>query len=131
MVAAGRRGARRVTATPAMHRIPPGRASSGGVSPSASQPKITDSAPSATEALAVARELRPQAVLVDVGLPDRDGIELAQELAGLPWRPRIVLISSDSDTALRVPDGSTGERFAFVPKAQLPNAPLLDLLMGK
>jgi hypothetical protein len=42
MVAAGRRGARRVTATPAIHRIPPGRASSGGVSSSASQPRITE-----------------------------------------------------------------------------------------
>jgi DNA-binding NarL/FixJ family response regulator len=92
---------------------------------------VVGSAASAAEALAVARDLRPQAVLVDVGLPDRDGIELAHELATLPWQPRIVLISSDSDTALRLPDGSTGKRFAFVPKAQLPSVPLLDLLMGK
>ena len=34
--------------------------------------------------LAATTELRPDAVLVDVGLPDGDGIALARELAALP-----------------------------------------------
>ena len=37
--------------------------------------------------MAAASELRPDAALVDVGLPDGDGIALARELAALPWRP--------------------------------------------
>src|SRR4051812_7289785 len=50
-------------------------------------------------ATAAALDLRPDAVLVDVGLPDGDGIALARELADLPWRPRIVLTSTDADAA--------------------------------
>jgi CheY-like chemotaxis protein len=44
-------------------------------------------------ARAVALQLKPSAVLVDVELPDRDGLDLARELAGLPWRPSVVLTS--------------------------------------
>jgi CheY-like chemotaxis protein len=51
----------------------------------------------AAEALKVAEDSRPDAVLVDVGLPDRDGTDLAYELSDLPWRPRVVLTSSDSE----------------------------------
>ena len=47
-------------------------------------------------AAAAAAELRPDAALVDVGLPDGDGIELAQQLVALPWQPRVVLTSSRS-----------------------------------
>ena len=72
--------------------------------------------------------LRPDAVLVDVGLPDGDGIVLAGELATLPWRPRVVLTSNNADAA-----GASEVRRscvqAFVPKAQLPNASL-DRLFG-
>jgi DNA-binding NarL/FixJ family response regulator len=78
----------------------------------------------ATEA---ARALRPDAALVDVGLPDGDGITLAGELAALPWPLRVVLTSTDADAAS--PDDvrrSGAER--FVPKADLPNVPLLRLL---
>ena len=44
-----------------------------------------------------ARRLRPQSALVDVGLPDGDGVTLAGALAALPWRPRIVLTSTDPE----------------------------------
>jgi DNA-binding NarL/FixJ family response regulator len=46
------------------------------------------------EALAMARELRPQVVVLDVLLPDMDGFVVATQLAELPAPPRIVLISS-------------------------------------
>jgi DNA-binding NarL/FixJ family response regulator len=80
-------------------------------------------------ATAAALELRPDAALVDVGLPDGDGIALAGTLSALPWRPRVVLTSTDADAAspddvLRSGAGS------FVPKADLPTAPLLQLLAG-
>jgi CheY-like chemotaxis protein len=54
-------------------------------------------AASASDALAAVRESRPDAVLVDIGLPDRNGIDLGYELARLSWRPRVVLTSSDID----------------------------------
>jgi DNA-binding NarL/FixJ family response regulator len=76
-----------------------------------------------------AAELRPGAMLVDVMLPDGDGATLAQELAALPWGPRVLLTSSsvdaaDSDRIVR--NGIVG----FVPKADLPNAELNRLLGG-
>src|SRR4029079_8947275 len=52
-------------------------------------------------ALEVVRALRPDAVLVDVGLPDGDGLELAQRLAAMPWSPRVVITSSDADVITR------------------------------
>jgi two-component system nitrate/nitrite response regulator NarL len=46
------------------------------------------------EALALARKLRPEVVVLDVLLPDMDGFVVATQLAALPAPPRVVLISS-------------------------------------
>jgi len=88
---------------------------------------IAGEAATAAAAVRAAGALRPDAVLVDVGLPDRDGVELARELAALPWRPRVVLTSTDPEAATPQDVRSSGAR-AFVPKAQLPNAALEELL---
>ena len=53
-------------------------------------------------ALETAERLRPVAALVDVGLPDGDGVELAARLAAMPWTPRVLVTSSDLGAALRV-----------------------------
>lgn len=45
-------------------------------------------------ALAQARELRPDLVVLDVLLPDVDGFTVAARLAALPTPPVVVLISS-------------------------------------
>jgi CheY-like chemotaxis protein len=79
------------------------------------------------EAVARTTELRPEAVLVDVGLPDGDGFSLAQLLSSLPLRPRVVLISADSDGA----DDAAARRVGavgFVGKADLVGASLRGLL---
>ena len=76
-------------------------------------------------AIEAAQRLKPAAMLVDIGLPDGSGIELAQALEALPWRPRVLLTSSDYSTAA-ADDGAA--RFQFVPKEELPNAPLRWLL---
>ena len=80
-------------------------------------------------ALAAAGSLRPDAVLVDVGLPDGDGITLASQLAALPWRPRVVLTSSDASAATEADVRRSGAE-AFVPKDQLTNVALDELLGG-
>jgi DNA-binding NarL/FixJ family response regulator len=77
--------------------------------------------------IAAAHELRPDAALVDVGLPDGDGISLARVLSALPWRPLIVLTSTDPDAADEDDVRRSGAR-AFVAKDQLPNVQLRRLL---
>ncbi len=62
------------------------------------------------------------AVLIDVELPDGDGVTLARELAALPWHPRIVLTSIDGDITTTEEARNAGAS-AFVNKADLPNAP--------
>jgi DNA-binding NarL/FixJ family response regulator len=81
------------------------------------------------DGVAAADDLRPDAALIDVGLPDGDGLELARRIAALPWRPRVVLTSSDADAttaeaARRL--GATG----FLPKTELGNSSLRVLLTG-
>ena len=78
-------------------------------------------------ARAAAHALRPDAVLVDIGLPDGDGIALARELTALPWCPRVVLISSDPEAA-SADDVRASGAGAFVAKDDLPDAPLERLL---
>ena len=91
---------------------------------------VVGEADSVAAALKAVPRLEPSALLVDVKLPDGDGVTLARELAALPWHPRVVLTSNDggivtTDEARRA--GAT----AFVNKADLPDAPLLQLLGGE
>lgn len=88
---------------------------------------VVGEAENVTKAMAAAHALRPDAVLVDVGLPDGDGVTLARELTALPWRPRVVLTSTDPDAASLDDVRSSGAR-AFVAKDDLPNARLRQLL---
>jgi CheY-like chemotaxis protein len=90
---------------------------------------VVGEADSVATAVAAAHALRPEAMLVDVGLPDGDGVALARELTGLPWRPRVVLTSTDPQAASEHAVRAAGAG-AFVPKDQLPNAPLRQLLSG-
>ena len=88
---------------------------------------VSGEAGTAAAAIAAAGALRPDGVLVDVGLPDLDGIALARELTALPWRPRVLLTSSDAEAATASDVQRSGAE-AFVPKDQLPNAALHELL---
>jgi DNA-binding NarL/FixJ family response regulator len=89
--------------------------------------EVAGQADSAAAAMSAARALEPDAALVDVGLPDRDGISLASELAALPWGPRVLLTSVDADAASRDDVRRSGAA-GFVHKAQLPNVSLRCLL---
>lgn len=55
---------------------------------------------SAIEALRLGGEIRPHVVLLDIRLPDLDGIETARRLRALPTPPRVVLLSSFVDPFL-------------------------------
>jgi len=82
---------------------------------------------SVSAALSDANRLQPSAFLVDVDLPDGDGVKLAGELAALPWRPRVVLTSIDGESTKDRDARRVGAQ-AFVAKVDLPNAPLAQLL---
>jgi DNA-binding NarL/FixJ family response regulator len=88
---------------------------------------VAGEADTAASALSVADDLRPEAVLVDVGLPDRDGVALARDLVALPWRPRVVLTSTNAEAATASEVRGSGAE-AFVPKDELPTAALETLL---
>jgi len=90
---------------------------------------VVGEAGSIAEGLASAEELTPDAALVDVGLPDGDGFSLARQLTSLPWRPRVVLTSVESDIGSDGAVRRSGAE-AFVHKADLPSAPLAELLGG-
>jgi DNA-binding NarL/FixJ family response regulator len=90
---------------------------------------VVGEAATAAAGSAAARSLKPQIMLVDVGLPDGDGVTLARELAALPWRPRVVLTSVDPDAASPEDVRRSGAK-GFVPKQDLPGAGL-HLLMAR
>jgi DNA-binding NarL/FixJ family response regulator len=89
--------------------------------------RVVGEAATVADGLVTAMSLRPAGLLVDVFLPDGDGIALARALAGAPWHPRMLLTSSDPDAVgpdeLQL-DGISG----FLAKADLPDAPLRRLL---
>ena len=82
---------------------------------------------SGTEA---AQRLRPQAALVDVGLPDGDGVELARVIAGMPWSPCVVLTSSDHDATTSADARAIGAA-GFIAKDDILSAELSALLTGR
>ena len=90
--------------------------------------EVVGTAVDAATAVAAARSSEPDVVLVDVGLPDRDGVDLAQEMAALPWRPRVVLTSSDRDAAERLGSSGADKVLPFIAKEDLAAAPLFRLL---
>src|SRR3954469_20992966 len=89
---------------------------------------VVGEAASASEGLAAAESLRPEVVLVDIGLPDGDGIALARRLSALDWRPRVVLTSVYPEAASAAEVKASGAH-VFASKDQLPGTGL-RLLIG-
>lgn len=91
------------------------------------------SASNAAEALSQAREQKPDVALIDIGLPEVDGCELARRLRvvinetpGL--RTRLVALTGYSDGSMRESAGAAGFD-AYVVKPIMPEA-LEALLRG-
>ena len=70
------------------------------------------------EALEAADRVRPHIVVLDVGLPDLDGIEVARRLTATDQAPVVVLTSS-RDAADYAPFLSTCGARGFIPKGEL------------
>jgi DNA-binding NarL/FixJ family response regulator len=88
---------------------------------------VVGEAEDAAGAVARTNELRPEAVLLDVLLPDRSGIEVAAELAGGSDPPAVVLTSSRSERDLGVALRDTPAR-GFIPKASFTGARFAELV---
>lgn len=88
---------------------------------------VVTTARDAATAIAAAAATKADAVLVDVGLPDRNGIDLAYELAALPWAPRVELTSTNSDAAHAIGVRGRSQPIPFVPKNEVANASLRRL----
>jgi CheY-like chemotaxis protein len=88
---------------------------------------VVAEAASVSEAHSAAMRTRPDGALVDVELPDGDGFELAAQLASLPWRPRVVVTSTNAANGSAAEASRAGAQ-AFVSKTDLPKAPLATWL---
>ena len=61
--------------------------------------RVVGQAHTAAEALELVRSLQPDLVLMDVYLPDGDGIDVVQALVAEPFPPAVMVISAASDVA--------------------------------
>ena len=88
---------------------------------------VVGEAEDASEAVFLAEELGPDIVLLDIALPDGDGIELAGRLHEHDRGPTVVLVSSrdrsDYGSSLDT-CGAAG----FIPKDELSGRALADLI---
>jgi DNA-binding NarL/FixJ family response regulator len=73
------------------------------------------------EALEAVERFRPALVLLDIGLPDLDGIEVASRLTTADRSLAVVLTSSRDECDCRPHLESSGAR-GFIPKAELSGA---------
>ena len=88
---------------------------------------VVGEAADGSSAVAEARRLRPELVLLDVLLPDMSGFSVAEALAGKPGGPQVVLVSSRSESELGPALAASPAR-GFVPKSELTAAAVSALV---
>jgi DNA-binding NarL/FixJ family response regulator len=84
-------------------------------------------------AIEAVRVLRPSLVLLDIGLPDREGFDVARELVDAPapgdhGRPPRVVLTSSRDAAAYGPRIARSGAVGFIPKDELSGAAIQALL---
>jgi DNA-binding NarL/FixJ family response regulator len=79
---------------------------------------VVGEAATGASGLALALDLRPDLVLLDVQLPDLDGFDVAARLTGADGAPAVVLTSSRDSSDFGPLVARSGAR-GFVPKAEL------------
>jgi DNA-binding NarL/FixJ family response regulator len=78
-------------------------------------------------AIHAVRQLRPQVVLLDVMLPDRDGFEVCADLLAAGDPPIVVLTSSRDASSYRRRLHTSAAR-GFIPKSELSGSRLAGLV---
>lgn len=80
------------------------------------QIEIVGLAQSAREGIRLARELSPHLLLIDLSMPEMNGIETTRLVKQLPSPPKVVILTLHNDIAYRVAAENAGAD-AFVSKA--------------
>jgi DNA-binding NarL/FixJ family response regulator len=82
--------------------------------------EVVGEAATGLEGVSEAARLRPHIVLLDIGLPDIDGVEVAQRITAAAEgnAPAVVLVSSRDGAGCEAVFANCGAR-GFIPKAEL------------
>ena len=80
-----------------------------------------------TSGLEAARSLRPDLVLLDIGLPDVEGFEVARELA-VDGPPPLVVLTSSREASAYGPRLASSRVLGFIPKDELSGAAIRALV---
>jgi len=86
--------------------------------------RVVGEAGTAHEALALTRHLRPDLIVLDIRLPDRDGVEICSELRDISPTVRI-LVCSGMTRGSSLVDAAAAGADGFVSK-EAPNAEIVD-----
>jgi DNA-binding NarL/FixJ family response regulator len=79
--------------------------------------------------LEAVRSLRPDLVLLDIGLPDVEGFEVARALAA-DGPPPLVVLTSSREAAAYGPRLATSRVLGFIPKDELSGSAIRALVAG-
>jgi DNA-binding NarL/FixJ family response regulator len=88
---------------------------------------VVGESPDGASGLAAARALRPDVLLLDIGLPDVEGFEVARELA-VDGPPPLVVLTSSRDASAYGPRIASSRVLGFIPKDELSGAAIRALV---
>ena len=91
--------------------------------------RVESEASSVSDALAQLAHRKPDLVLLDVGLPDGDGLELSRLITAPPSTVRVVLVSADCDATSARGAADAGAS-GFIPKSDLSCEALASILQN-
>jgi DNA-binding NarL/FixJ family response regulator len=88
---------------------------------------VIGESPDGTTGLAAARSLMPDLVLLDIGLPDVEGFEVARALA-VDGPPPFVVLTSSREASAYGPRLASSRVLGFIPKDELSGAAIRALV---